>query len=321
MPPPRAAYRRRFFPRLGAGEPVPRFLVGPAGAPPTALDEALYELLFRACRQCILPWYAPISQDREALHALVHMARLLAHQVQARTGALPLALVPAHERDACLARRARVARTLCERVPLILVQHMRHFHVASDTRLGAAHAYALLGAHPGVVDGRISDAYWRASLAPCLASLRATAHAADPAAFSELDELLLRDLLVYALRTNLTAFSPAALCMIAHRALDRARAHPMGPFAQLAWVVRQLASMLCAAGRQTRRFAQQRDAGAVILADDAPPMTRLAVLALAEALQLSARPVGAWILAVLLTLARCFAPILDPYVWRTDAVP
>lgn len=322
MPPRRAAYRRHLFPQLAAGDPVPPFLYAPADAPLTSLDEALYELLFRACRQCILPWYAPLSQDREALHALVLMVRPLVHEVQARTGAVPLALMSGRERDACLARRARVAHTLCERVPLILLQHMRQFHVASDTRLGAARAYVLLGAHPGIVDGRVSDTYLRASLAPCLASLRAAAHADDPAAFSELDELLVRDLLVYALRTSFAALSPGALCIAAHRALDYVRAHPVGPLAQLVWVVRNLIAMLCAAVSQACRLGRPSAARDMpIPPGDAPPMTRLTVLALAEALQLSARPIGAWLLAMLLTLVRLFAPIIDSYVQLTDPVP
>lgn len=317
MPGPRAAYRRHLFPQLAATDPVPPLLAASPGAVLTPLDEALYDLLFRACRQCILPWYAPMSQDREALHALVLMVRPLVHEVQSRTGALPLALVHPHERDTCLARRARVARTLCERVPRIVLQHMRQYHMASETRAGVADAYALLGAHPGIVEGRVSDAYLRASIESCLASLR-VAHAKDPAAFSELDELLVRDVLVYALRASFAALSPAALCMAAHRALDRMRTHPVGPLSQLVWLVRQLVSMLRSAAQPWRRLAQSRpegDAHVTLFATEAPPMTRLMILLLDEALQLSTRPVGACILAVLLTWGRCFAPILDPYVF------
>lgn len=322
MPPPRAAYRRHLFPRLAAGEPVPPLLVALDGAPLTPLDDALYQLVFRACRQYILPWYAPISQDREALEALVQAIGPLLREGQVRIGALPVTLVPVDERPAWSARRARVTHTLCERVPRILVQHMRQYHAASDTPQGPAHAYALLGAHPGIVQGRVSDRYLRTSLAQCLASLRAAAHADDPTSFSELDELLLLDLLVCASRASLAALSPGALCIVAHRALDRARAPSQGAIAQLAWLTRQLVTGLVqVVGQQVRRLAGKctTEKGAAPVDGPVPPITLLALEALSESLQLSSRPFGAWMWAIVLTLGRYFAPVLDPYACATNA--
>ncbi|WFD27407.1 hypothetical protein MNAN1_002403 [Malassezia nana] len=315
MPPPRAAYRRHLFPRLAAGESVPPLLAALDGAPLAPLDDALYQLVFRACRQYILPWYAPISQDREALEALVQAIRPLLREAQVRIGALPVILVPEDERPAWNARRARVTRTLCERVPRILVQHMRQYHAASDTPEGLAHAYELLGAHPGIVQGRVSDRYLRTSLAQCLASLRATAYADDPTSFSELDELLVLDLLVCASRASLAALSPGALCMMAHRALDRARTPSQGAIVQLAWLTRELVSGLVrVVGRQVRRLAGTRptEKGAPPVDGPVPALTLVGLEALAESLQLSSRPFGAWMWAVVLTLGRYFAPVLDP---------
>lgn len=241
--------RRLLFPDLAHNAAVPPLLLPTPGS--AQLDAALYALLVAVCQQFILPWYGQFTSDRQLFSQITLAARTLAHQVQVRVGSARALATGIDTALGARAARTRVVSAIGERLPRILLQHVRSYrraqHMASiaermgesDVSLSACYLATCPSTRIPCIaaDLSVSDAYLAATVSALLTEL---AHAHNGAAglqLSHLESLLVRDIVVHVVRTIMRRVAPGTLVSISHTMLDRhsRRQSPIRSVASVVW--------------------------------------------------------------------------------------
>lgn len=331
--------RRLLFPDLAHNAAVPPLLLPTPGS--AQLDAALYALLVAVCQQFILPWYGQFTSDRQLFFQITLAARTLAHQVQVRVGSARAFAAGIDTALGARAARTRVVSALGERLPRILLQHVRSYRGAQRMasvaeRMGepdVSFSACYLAACPSTripciaADLSVSDAYLAATASALLTEL---AHAHNGAAglqLAHLESLLVRDIVVHAVRTAMRRAAPWALVAMSHTVLDRhsRRQSPMRSVAGAVWtsicaallVAWTLASLVIDA--LTWQHAAPKDPAA-----DADIETLLVVPSitahyfelLAEMLDMRARPLGMVCYALADALVTVVGGVIDRAISR-----
>lgn len=242
-------YRRLLFPDLAHNTEIPPLLLQSPGS--AALDDDIYRLVAIICQRVIVPWYSKFSGDRQLYAHVVHVVRTLVRQGQVRLGSARTLASGTDSAIGTRAARTRVLFMLGERLPRILMQHVRSFREAhrmasTDARMGvepkdfASYYLATCPAPPiaAICGHYVSESYLTASAETLLSQLCHRYGGITGLRLAHMENLLLRDITVHIVRTILEGVTPWGLVAACHAALDRqsARASEMHSFTHALWV-------------------------------------------------------------------------------------
>ncbi|WFD36010.1 UDP-glucose--hexose-1-phosphate uridylyltransferase [Malassezia cuniculi] len=224
-------YRRFLFPDLAHNAPIPPLLLC---AESSALDDEMYRLVFVVCQRFIVPWYGNFTGDRQLFSQVMQVVRTFTHQSQVRLGSIRTYTSGADTALGARAARTRVLYTVGERLPRILLQHVRNYRQARHmARLSACVGSAGIfekyyldlcptaGVPPITDEYTLSDVYLAAGASAFLRQLSHTYCGVPGLRISHVENLLVRDIIVHISRTVLESVAPWKLAAAMHGALDR----------------------------------------------------------------------------------------------------